>query len=102
MYDLNQFRTRRRLLHAHFYHGKLCTSGFQDRADRLSQTEDTRNLKIIVIGAGISGLGVAIAASLSGHQVDVLEAAPQLAEVRPFRYCCNVSDNRNRWELDCK
>ncbi|KAI5866486.1 FAD/NAD(P)-binding domain-containing protein [Durotheca rogersii] len=38
-------------------------------------------LDVIVIGAGLSGLGVAIATALSGHRVTVFEAAAGLHEV---------------------
>ena len=39
-------------------------------------------LDIIVVGAGLGGLAAAVAASLSGHRVTVIEAAPELREVR--------------------
>ena len=38
-------------------------------------------LDIIVVGAGLSGLATAIAASLSGHSVTVFESAKELQEV---------------------
>ncbi|KAL6908520.1 FAD/NAD(P)-binding domain-containing protein [Trichoderma evansii] len=38
-------------------------------------------MKIIIIGAGIAGLSLAIALGQSGHQVTILDAAPQLAEL---------------------
>lgn len=39
-------------------------------------------LDIVVIGAGLSGLSAAISCSLAGHDVLILEAARELAEVR--------------------
>jgi len=38
-----------------------------------------------VVGAGLGGLAAAIKIALVGHQVTILEAAPQLAEV-PFPF----------------
>lgn len=43
-------------------------------------------LKIIIIGAGLSGLTAAIQCALSGHSVLVLEQAKELAEV-----CAHIS-----------
>jgi monoamine oxidase len=42
-------------------------------------------LHIIVVGAGLGGLAAAVALSRNGHEVTVLEAAPELGEVRPRR-----------------
>jgi salicylate hydroxylase len=38
-------------------------------------------MKIIIVGAGIAGLSLAIALGQSGHQVTVLDAASQLTEL---------------------
>ncbi|KAM0471446.1 hypothetical protein ACHAPX_009359 [Trichoderma viride] len=38
-------------------------------------------MKIIIVGAGIAGLSLAIALGQSGHQVTILDAASQLAEL---------------------
>ncbi|KAF8846744.1 FAD/NAD(P)-binding domain-containing protein [Acephala macrosclerotiorum] len=38
-------------------------------------------LKVIVVGAGLGGLGAAISILLAGHDVIVLESAPEIAEV---------------------
>ncbi|KAM0251943.1 hypothetical protein ACHAQJ_007916 [Trichoderma viride] len=38
-------------------------------------------MKIIIVGAGIAGLSLAIALSQSGHQVTILDAASQLTEL---------------------
>lgn len=39
-------------------------------------------LNIVVVGAGLCGLSLAIALSRRGHSVRVLEQAPRLGEVR--------------------
>ena len=39
-------------------------------------------LKIIVVGAGLSGLATAIASRFSGHDVTIIESAKELREVR--------------------
>ena len=47
--------------------------------------QQTRNktcqLEILVVGAGLAGLGCAISCALAGHQVSILEAAPEIKEV---------------------
>jgi NADPH-dependent 2,4-dienoyl-CoA reductase/sulfur reductase-like enzyme len=40
-----------------------------------------RELHILIIGAGLSGLSASIQCALSGHAVTVLEGARELAEV---------------------
>lgn len=46
-----------------------------------SQSKSQIQLDIIIVGAGLSGLASAVAASLSGHHVTVFESAKELREV---------------------
>jgi salicylate hydroxylase len=41
----------------------------------------SRELDIVIVGAGLSGLAAAIQCALSGHMVTVVEGAKELAEV---------------------
>lgn len=43
------------------------------------------SIKVIVVGAGMGGLGTAIAAREAGHEVVVLEQAPGFVEVSILR-----------------
>lgn len=43
-------------------------------------------LKIIIVGAGLSGLAVGIQSALSGHSVLILEAAKELGEVCAYLF----------------
>jgi 2-polyprenyl-6-methoxyphenol hydroxylase-like FAD-dependent oxidoreductase len=40
-------------------------------------------IQVIIVGAGLGGLGAAIAILLAGHDVLVLESASEIAEVSP-------------------
>ena len=43
---------------------------------------DSPTLRVIIVGAGLSGLGAGIQSALSGHSVLILESAKELGEVR--------------------
>lgn len=45
---------------------------------------NTSKLDILIIGAGLGGPSAAIACAIGGHNVTVLERAPELAEVHDF------------------
>lgn len=46
-----------------------------------NDTEPQRRLKVVVIGAGIGGLTVAVGLRQDGHEVTVLEQANEFGEV---------------------
>lgn len=49
--------------------------------DRRGVSSTLTSLKILVVGAGLGGLGAAIALRLAGHNVAVLESAQEIGEV---------------------
>ncbi|TVY41324.1 FAD-dependent monooxygenase [Lachnellula occidentalis] len=63
----------------------------------------TKSLEIIVCGAGITGLGAAIALKRKGHQVSVVEAASQLQEIGAgIQVPPNSSRILKSWGLESK
>ncbi|RFU32120.1 hypothetical protein B7463_g4200, partial [Scytalidium lignicola] len=57
-------------------------------------------IKIIIVGAGLGGLGAAIALLLAGHDVEVFEAAAEIAEVGAgIQVLPNSSLILQRWGL---
>lgn len=65
------------------------------------------SLKVIVVGAGMAGLGTALALRKIGCQVTVLEQAPEFGEVRirSITYSLSVElivANLSRLELESK
>ncbi|KAN0112779.1 FAD/NAD(P)-binding domain containing protein [Hyaloscypha variabilis] len=48
--------------------------------EKIKRGEDSK-LKVIVVGAGLGGLGAAISILLAGHDVLILESASEIAEV---------------------
>ncbi|CAI7639463.1 unnamed protein product [Penicillium pancosmium] len=69
--------------------------------------QQTRNkscqLDILVIGAGLAGLGSAISCALAGHQVSILEAAAEIKEVGAgIQVLPNSSRVLQHWGLEKK
>ncbi|RSL46153.1 hypothetical protein CEP53_010439 [Fusarium sp. AF-6] len=60
--------------------GNECPT-FEDPVEEFPRSNAAVELDIIVVGAGLSGLGAAIASALSGHRVTVYESATELREI---------------------
>lgn len=45
-----------------------------------------RSLNILVVGAGLGGLAAGLALQTDGHKVQIVDAAPEFAEVGRFGY----------------
>ncbi|KAH7357369.1 FAD binding domain-containing protein [Pyrenochaeta sp. MPI-SDFR-AT-0127] len=45
------------------------------------QRDASSKLKVIIVGAGLGGLGAAISILLAGHDVHILESAPEIGEI---------------------
>lgn len=45
------------------------------------KTDQSNQLQVVIVGAGLAGLAAAVSTALSGHQVTVLESAKELLEV---------------------
>ncbi|EAU30746.1 conserved hypothetical protein [Aspergillus terreus NIH2624] len=63
--------------------------------------EESCKLQILVVGAGLAGLGTAISCSLAGHDVHILEAAQEIREVGAgIQILPNSSRVLQHWGLD--
>ncbi|KAG5748253.1 hypothetical protein H9Q69_007416 [Fusarium xylarioides] len=51
------------------------------KIQEVMERSDSSKLHVIIVGAGLGGLGAAIAVRLAGHDVTVLESAPAIGEV---------------------
>jgi cation diffusion facilitator CzcD-associated flavoprotein CzcO len=63
--------------------------------------QNTDNNQVIIVGAGLGGLGAAIAILLAGHAVTVLESAAEIAEVNTHRFSFSIL-KRMLWQLHTK
>lgn len=45
------------------------------------QRDATSKLHVVIVGAGLGGLGAAISILLAGHSVEILESAPEIGEI---------------------
>lgn len=55
---------------------------------------------IIVIGAGLAGLTVAIALTRAGHKVDIVESAPKITYIgagSPFQQPLRIVTDKSRY-----
>jgi cation diffusion facilitator CzcD-associated flavoprotein CzcO len=54
-------------------------------------------VKIIVVGAGLGGVGAAISCLLAGHSVHILESTNEIGEViiSPDHFSCIINKNRS-------
>ncbi|KAF5548063.1 FAD binding domain-containing protein [Fusarium phyllophilum] len=51
------------------------------KIQEVMERSDSSKLHVVIVGAGLGGLGAAIAVCLAGHDVTVLESAPAIGEV---------------------
>jgi salicylate hydroxylase len=69
----------------------------QNKANQVSQEA---RLRVIIVGAGLSGIATAISAALSGQSVEVIEQAQELAEVGAgLQITPNASRLLKYWKL---
>lgn len=66
----------------------------------LIAVQTSPKLDIIIVGAGLAGIGAALQCALSGHNVTVLEATAQIAEVGAgLQITPNASKILQHWKL---
>ncbi|KAJ5103685.1 hypothetical protein N7532_004214 [Penicillium argentinense] len=65
-----------------------------------SSVPEEARLRVVIVGAGLSGIAMAISAALSGHSVEVIEQAKELAEVGAgLQITPNASRLLQYWKL---
>ncbi|CAO2656540.1 Nn.00g053430.m01.CDS01 [Neocucurbitaria sp. VM-36] len=65
------------------------------------QRDDSSKLDVVIIGAGLGGLGAAISILLTGHNVHILESAPEIGEIGAGIQCLpNASRILISWGLE--
>ncbi|OOQ86506.1 FAD binding domain protein [Penicillium brasilianum] len=66
----------------------------------LNMVSQEARLRVVIVGAGLSGIATAISAALSGHSVQVIEQAQELAEVGAgLQITPNASRLLKHWKL---
>lgn len=69
-------------------------------SDALQVVSEEARLRVIIVGAGLSGIATAISSALSGHAVEVIEQAKELAEVGAgLQITPNASKLLQYWKL---
>ncbi|KAJ1708097.1 FAD binding domain protein [Aspergillus flavus] len=75
-------------------------SGGKSRKEETAMIPEDAQLHIIIVGAGLSGLATAISCATSGHTVEVIEQAKELAEVGAgLQITPNASRLFHHWRL---
>ncbi|KAE8381440.1 hypothetical protein BDV26DRAFT_301536 [Aspergillus bertholletiae] len=75
-------------------------SGGTSHKEETDMVPEEARLHIIVVGAGLSGLATAISCATSGHRVEVIEQAKELAEVGAgLQVTPNASRLFHHWRL---
>ena len=61
-----------------------------------------KNLRVLIVGGGIGGFSAAIALAKDGHQVTLLEAASEFAEVcmQLVKAASSRPNSIRRWERE--
>ncbi|KAJ5390489.1 FAD-dependent monooxygenase OpS4 [Penicillium cataractarum] len=84
-------------------HGKFSAdfpSAYPPAEIQTTQVSQEARLRVVIVGAGLSGIATAISAALSGHSVQVIEQAPELAEVGAgLQITPNASRLLKYWKL---
>jgi len=83
------------------HHTRDIMTGVKPEVIQKQHRDESSRLDVIIVGAGLGGLGAAISILLVGHNVHILESTPEIGEIGAGIQCLpNSSRVLISWGLE--